>query len=157
MEWKRGEIEGVAVIDLERHEDARGYLIETFRRDELPRPVDPAMSYISVTLPGQARGPHEHVHQTDMFSFAGPGNFRLALWDNREGSPTYGKFTEFTLGEAHPATVIVPPGIVHGYSNVSHLPALVLNYPDRLYRGKGKRDDVDEIRYEDGMDTPFRL
>ncbi len=157
MEWKSGEIEGVFVIDLSRHEDDRGYLIETFRRDELPARIEPAMSYLSVTLPGQSRGPHEHVNQTDMFSFTGPGDFRLKLWDNRESSPTYGNYTEVVLGETRPATVIVPPGVVHGYANVSDKPAAVLNYPDRLYRGEGKREDIDEIRHEDDPDCPFKL
>lgn len=157
MEWRRGEIDGVAVLDLERHEDSRGYLIETFRRDELPMRFDPAMSYVSVTLPDQSRGPHEHVHQTDMFSFPGPGTFRLVIWDNREKSPTYGNFTEYTLGDERPATVIVPPGVVHGYKNISEKPAMVLNYPDRLYRGEGKMEDVDEIRHEDDAAGPFRL
>jgi dTDP-4-dehydrorhamnose 3,5-epimerase len=157
MEWKRGKIEGVAVLDLERHEDSRGYLIETFRRDELPNSIEPAMGYVSVTLPGQSRGPHEHVHQTDIFSFTGPGDFRLVLWDNREDSPTYGNSAEYTLGDERFATVIVPPGVVHGYTNISDKPATVLNYPDRLYRGEGRGEAVDEIRHEDDADTPFKL
>ena len=157
MEWKSGEIEGVFVVWLTRHEDSRGYLIETFRRDELPAKIEPAMSYLSVTLPGQSRGPHEHKDQTDVFSFTGPGDFRLKLWDNRGGSPTYGNCTEVDLGETRPATVIVPPGVVHGYANVSDKPASVLNYPNRLYRGEGKGEDVDEIRHEDKEGSPFKL
>ncbi len=157
MEWKSGEIEGVFVVELTRHEDSRGYLIEVFRRDELPAKIEPAMSYLSVTLPGQSRGPHEHRDQTDVFSFTGPGDFRLKLWDNRESSATYGNFSEFVLGETSLATVIIPPGVVHGYKNISKRPAMVLNYPNRLYRGEGKREEVDEIRHEDDPGCPFKL
>ena len=48
------------------------------------------MAYVSVTKPGVIRGPHEHVNQTDMFVFVGPGEFELHLWDRRESSPTKG-------------------------------------------------------------------
>ena len=157
MDWKQGEIEGVHIIKLARHEDPRGYLIETFRRDEMPVQIDMAMSYVSVTLPGQARGPHEHVEQTDVFAFTGPGDLKLALWDNRETSSTYGNYTEVVVGESNPVTVIVPPGVVHGYANASDGPAFVLNYPDRLYRGEGKKGEVDEIRHEDDANSPFKL
>jgi len=29
---------------------------------------------------------------------------------------------------------------------------MVLNYPDKLYRGQGKKEEVDEIRHEDKED-----
>ena len=157
MEWKRGEIEGVHLIELKRYEDERGHLMETFRRDELPVPVEPAMSYMSITKQGQSRGPHEHREQTDVFSFTGPGKFVLKLWDNREDSSTFGNYLEMEVGEGRPATVIVPPGVVHGYKNLSDWPAMVINYPDRLYRGEGKKREVDEIRHEDNPDSPFKV
>ncbi len=157
MNFTKGDIDGVRVIELARHEDARGHLIETLRQDELPQKIDIAMSYVSFTLPGKSRGPHEHREQTDLFAFTGPGSLKLVLWDNRRESPTYGKMSEHTLGDRKPATVIVPPGVVHAYVNVSDEPAMVINYPDRLYRGKGKGEPVDEIRHEDAPESPFKL
>jgi dTDP-4-dehydrorhamnose 3,5-epimerase len=32
---------------------------------------------------------------------------------------------------------------------------MVLNFPNRLFAGRGKKLPVDEIRYEDAKDTPF--
>ena len=157
MKFVRGDIDGVHLIRLTRHDDGRGHLIETLRRDELPLKIDFAMSYVSFTLPGKSRGPHEHREQTDVFAFTGPGRLKLVMWDNRRESPTYGRMSEHTLGEGAPATVIVPPGVVHGYVNVSDEPAMVLNYPDRLFRGEGKKEQVDEIRHEDDVKTPFKL
>ena len=157
MEWKEGTIEDLTIIDLQKHEDSRGYLIETFRSDELPSSIIPAMSYVSITNPGQSRGPHEHVYQTDVFSFVGPGDFRLALWDNRENSSTYGVYQEYIVGETKPATVIVPPGVVHGYVNISDKAATVINYPDKLYMGENKSEAVDEIRHESDLNSPFKL
>ena len=48
------------------------------------------MAYISQTLPGIVRGPHEHNDQTDYFAFIGPSDFELTLWDARAESPTFG-------------------------------------------------------------------
>src|SRR3989338_5073305 len=84
-----GSIHGVQVRLLKKHQDARGWLSEIFRVDELSADLVPVMSYVSETLPGATRGPHEHVDQTDCFCFLGPSTFRLVLWDNRPNSPTY--------------------------------------------------------------------
>lgn len=152
MNFIKGEIEGVKIQKINKHEDDRGYLLETFRIDLLPERLRPAMSYISYTKPEVARGPHEHREQTDIFCFIGSGNFKIKLWDNRKISPTYGKFMEVIGGEENPITVIVPPGVVHGYKNISGKDGMVLNYPDKLYKGWGKNEEVDEIRHEDQED-----
>ncbi|NDY43288.1 dTDP-4-dehydrorhamnose 3,5-epimerase [Dissulfurirhabdus thermomarina] len=152
-----GDISGVIVRRLARHEDPRGWLCEVFRRDEIAPEHLPAMAYVSLTHPGVARGPHAHRDQTDLFGFVGPGTFRVRLWDAREGSPSRGARMEILAGEEAPTVVIVPPGVVHGYRNVGEGPGLVFNCPNRLYAGEGRREPVDEIRYEDDPDSPFPL
>ncbi len=156
--WSKGQIEGVEIKQLTKFVDRRGFLCETFRLDELPRDLKPVMSYVSYTEPGVARGPHEHREQTDIFAFLGPGNFLLRLWDNRPESPTRGNFMELIVGADNPVTVIIPPGVVHGYRNISAAErGMVLNFPNRLYRGWGRQEEVDEIRHEDDIDSPFVL
>ncbi len=158
MEWVKGQIDGVVVKRLTKHVDERGFLVETFRLDELPKDLQPVMSYVSYTEPGIARGPHEHIRQTDIFSFIGPGNFMVKLWDNRTSSTTYGNYMQLYAGEDNPMTVIVPPGIVHGYKNVSKTTrGMVVNYPDKLFMGWGRKEAVDEIRHEEENDSPFTL
>lgn len=156
--WEKGQIEGVIIKKLVKYVDERGFLTETFRIDELPERVKPVMSYVSYTEPGVSRGPHEHKYQTDIFSFIGPGNFLIKLWDNRKDSTTYGKFMEFYGGLDNPLIVIVPPGVVHGYKNISRLErGMVINYPDKLFMGWGKKEPVDEIRHENEIDSPFKM
>jgi len=150
-------IDGVLVRWLERHEDPRGWLVQIFRSDELPADLGPQMAYVSVTRPGVGRGPHEHQSQTDMFCFAGPGTFEIRLWDNRPISASYGRRMILRAGAAAPAAIVIPPGVVHGYRNVDSVDALVVNLPNRLYRGQGSREPVDEIRYEDDPASTFRL
>ena len=153
MKFKNGEIEGVIVKKCSRFSDERGYLIETFRIDNLPNKLKPMMSYISYTSPGVTRGPHEHQEQTDVFCFMGPGNFKIKLWDNRKESRSFGYCMEIRGGENNPIRVIVPPGVVHGYQNISQsIDGMVLNYPDKLYQGWDRKEEVDEIRHEDKED-----
>ncbi|MDO4574535.1 MAG: dTDP-4-dehydrorhamnose 3,5-epimerase family protein [Planctomycetia bacterium] len=151
------EIQGVVITPLKKYCDARGWLAETFRQDELPENVVPQMSYLSETLPGVCRGPHEHREQTDIFVFLGPGTFRLSLWDARQDSPTFGNHWVADLGADVPTRVIVPPGVVHGYRCISDVPGWCLNYPDRLYAGWGKTEPVDEIRHENEPDSPYSM
>lgn len=156
--WSKGKIDGVIIKPLVKYPDRRGFLCETFRLDELPPGLKPVMSYISYTEPGITRGPHEHTEQTDIFSFVGPGNFLLKLWDNRKGSSTYLNFMEIFAGRDNPITVVIPPGVVHGYKNISVAErGMVLNFPDRLYMGWGKKEAVDEIRHEDEKNSPFQM
>lgn len=156
--WKKGPIEGVVTRSLVKHLDRRGFLCETYRLDQLPPGLQPVMSYLSLTEPGVSRGPHEHRRQTDIFSFVGPGNFLLRLWDNRPGSATHGNKMDIYAGRDNPLTVIIPPGVVHGYRNISSTECgMVLNYPDRLFMGEGKKEAVDEIRYEDEPSGLFQM
>ena len=145
-------IRGVVMRPLKRYEDVRGWLTELIREDDLPANVVPRMAYLSVTHPGFARGPHEHVYQTDVFCFLS-GTFELHLWERRDGTEPFHEV--HTLGAQNPALVTIPPGIVHGYRNVGDADAFVINLPDRLYAGWGKSEPVDEIRHED-TDSEFR-
>ncbi len=148
---------GVLIREIRRFSDERGWLAETFREDELPDEYRPAMSYVSMTLPGVTRGPHEHEDQADLFCFIGPSTFRVYLWDNRPDSPTYGKSARFDAGEDLRLMVVIPKGVVHAYKNVGGKEGIVLNYPNRLYAGHGKKQPVDEIRHEDDSGTRFRV
>jgi dTDP-4-dehydrorhamnose 3,5-epimerase len=152
-----GEIDQVVMRSLRVHKDSRGWLVELFRQDELPENLLPAMTYVSQTLPGVTRGPHEHVDQTDGFAFLGPSDFKLFMWDTRSDSPTGGKRKVILVGESNPVAIWIPPGVVHAYRNVGTVPGLVFNSPNRLYAGHGKKDPVDEIRHEDAEPGRFPM
>lgn len=155
--FKDGPIEGVQIIKLKKYSDERGWLMELFRHDELTEEYYPAMTYVSLTRPGVTRGPHEHIDQADYFCFAGPSNFKLVLWDNRPDSVTYRNRVELVAGEDEPTAVIVPKKVVHGYKNVGETDGLVINCPNRLFMGEGKSEPVDEVRYENDADSPYRM
>jgi dTDP-4-dehydrorhamnose 3,5-epimerase len=145
---------GVIIKQAKEYRDSRGWLTELYRTDELPEGFTPAMSYLSVTHPGVARGPHEHEAQTDLFVFL-DGAYELHLWENRAGEPE--AYEVHTVGRENPAMVWVPPGVVHAYRNVGETDAFVLNFPDKLYAGEGRKEPVDEIRHEADPNSRFQL
>jgi dTDP-4-dehydrorhamnose 3,5-epimerase len=157
MEFHAGAIDGVIWKPLRKYHDSRGWLCELFRHDDLPAEFHPVMAYLSQTEPGVARGPHEHVDQADCFGFLGPSHFKVYLWDNRPAAPTYRARQVEVVGADRPMLLIVPPGVVHAYQNVGGEPGLVFNCPNRLYKGPGRKEPVDEVRHEDQADSPFRL
>lgn len=156
-EFRRGQIQDVVVRDLRKFVDERGWLAELFRHDELAEEFYPTMSYISATQPHVTRGPHEHVEQADLFCFLGPSNFKLRMWDNRADSETRDHVMTLYVGEDNPKAVIVPKGVVHAYRNIGHTIGIVINCPNQLFMGAGKREQIDEIRHEDDPNTVFRI
>ncbi len=148
-------IKGVIIKKIFKNEDDRGWLAEIYRCDEIS--FQPAMSYVSATKPGVIRGPHEHKFQSDCFIFIGPGNFELHLWDGRKTGVTDSEHIKISVGENNPTLVIVPPGVVHGYKCVGEQDGWCLNFPDKLYRGEGKNKELDEIRWENDPESPYKI
>jgi dTDP-4-dehydrorhamnose 3,5-epimerase and related enzymes len=156
-QFTEGVIDDVVVYPLKKFYDDRGWLTELFRHDDLTEEFYPAMSYISFTKPGVQRGPHEHVDQADLFCFIGPSTFNIRLWDNRKDSPTYNNLISLNVGDENPMAVIVPKGIVHGYKNIGSVDGMVINCPNRLYKGHARSEPIDEIRHEDDPNTIYKM
>ena len=153
--FREGDIIGVEIRPIKKYIDERGWLAEIFRKDEMNKSLLPVMSYFSMTSPGITRGPHEHVGQTDYFCFIGPSNFKVTLWDNRKKSSTFQGKIQVIVGEDSPSIVIVPEGVVHAYQNVGGKDGAVINCPNRLFMGWGKKEEIDEIRHEKDQQSPF--
>lgn len=124
-------IEGVRVRELVRHADERGSFTELLRRD-WPEFAGFAQASVTVNYPGVIRGWHFHRQQTDLIVVVS-GMAKVPLYDPRPGSPTLGQVEEHYLGDDHFALLVVPPGVYHGYKTVGEHPALIVNFPDRLY------------------------
>ncbi|MCC6173771.1 MAG: dTDP-4-dehydrorhamnose 3,5-epimerase family protein [Chloroflexi bacterium] len=136
-------IADVVARRLRVNRDPRGSLVETLKIDwsdcyhTEARPF--AQTYYSVTEPWVARDEdrwHVHALQTDRFVVPG-GNIVVALYDPRPASPTFGRLNLVRLGEANgddgQYLLMIPPKVLHGFVVVGPRPALLLNYPTRLY------------------------
>lgn len=125
-------IEGVKLVDLEIHVDARGSLVEFYRRLWLPTDQPLLQGNISRSIGGVLRGMHFHRRQWDYW-FVVSGAAFAALVDLRRGSPTeLGTMTFRVLGD-EPRAVFIPPGVAHGFFTETDL---VLEYlTDRYFDG----------------------
>src|SRR5262249_832693 len=79
------------------------------------------------------------------------------MWDNRRASPTYRARQIDVVGADKPMMLVIPVGVVHAYKNVGGVPGLVFNCPNRLYKGPGKKEPVDEVRHEGDPASPCQL
>jgi len=164
-------ISGVEVVPRTLHGDPRGFLLETLRRDDRSVQGDHfAMTYVSVTVPGEFRDRdrwHVHKIQTDRFVVA-VGEMVLVLYDHRGASPTrgrieairmvgapYDRFSLPTKQDIGTFLVSVPPGVCHCIGNLSRHPFVLINSPTELY------DPADEGRlpfadvHVDSLAGPF--
>lgn len=153
---KESPIKGVILRKIDRFDDDRGWLSEIYR-DDINKEIKPLMCYLSYTKFNMVRGPHEHTKQSDFFIFSGPGDFELHLWDNRKNSKSYGRYMRITAGESNKLSILVPHGVVHGYKSITKGGSFSINLPDALYKGKGKKGKLDEIRHENDKDSKFRI
>jgi dTDP-4-dehydrorhamnose 3,5-epimerase len=147
---------GVRVEALSVFKDPRGSLHELFRTDEIPAGFRPLMACSSWSHPGVTRGPHQHVGQDDYFTFAGPSNFTVYLWDDRPGAAGAAKGWCINTGEQAPMHIHVPRGVVHAYRNTGNVSGLVVTVTSLLFKGVGRRDPVDEIRHELNPNSPYQ-
>lgn len=144
-------IDGVRIRPVTRHVDERGSLTELLRSD-WPEFRGFGQATVTVNYPGVIRAWHWHTRQTDLFVVVA-GVVKLPLYDARHDSPTYGEVNEFFLGEDNFIALVVPPGVYHGYKTVGTKPALILNFPDRVY----DREHPDEHRIpHDSPEVPYR-
>jgi len=144
-------IDGVAVKRLDVHPDPRGRLFEILRSDETEYYEGFGQVYVTTAYPGVVKAWHLHRKQTDFFCCV-RGMMRLALYDDREGSPTRGEVNEWCMGEHRLLAVKIPPGVLHGFQCISETEALVVNTVTHPY----DRGDPDEYRvHPHDTDIPF--
>jgi len=124
-------ISGVKVRRLPGMPDERGVLTEILRSDD-PEFVGFGQVYVTTTYPEVVKAWHFHHHQTDMICCVA-GELKLALFDDRQGSPTRGIVNEIFLGDSNRLLVKVPSGIFHGWKCIGEATALIANIPDQLY------------------------
>ena len=144
-------IDGVKVKPLRVIADERGYLFEMLRSDE-PIFQKFGQSYVTAVYPGVIKGWHMHRKQTDHFVCV-HGMAKVALYDDREGSPTKGQVNEFFLGERNMILLVIPPLVYHGMKGIGNDVALIVNTPTEAYNPAEPDEyrlpyDTDRIPYD---------
>ena len=106
-------IDGVRLVHLKKVTNQRGYLMEVQREDD-DHFIGFGQAYVTCTLPGVIKAWYRHHKQIDQIALL-RGTAMLALFDDRDGSPTAGRRIECALTEDRPALVQIPPGVWHGF------------------------------------------
>lgn len=149
-------IEGVKLKDLAVHADDRGYLMEMWRSDD-PDFQTFGQVYMTSVYPGVVKAWHMHEKQTDHFVCVA-GMAKVALYDDREDSPTRGETNTFVLGWQRQRLLIIPPGVYHGFTAVGTEPANIINVPTELFDYEDPDEhrrpfDDPDIGYDWGVDN----
>jgi dTDP-4-dehydrorhamnose 3,5-epimerase and related enzymes len=147
-------IEGVHVKQQRLNTDERGFLMEIMRPDwDVFRKF--GQVYVTSAYPGVVKAWHYHKNQWDNFVCV-RGMMKVALYDDREGSPTKGAINEFIIGERNSHLIQIPPLVYHGFKCISTEEALIVNVPTEMYHYDQPDEfrlppDTEEIPYDWGL------
>jgi dTDP-4-dehydrorhamnose 3,5-epimerase len=123
------ELEGTLLLEPGVHADARGFFVETFRRDawaEHGVEVEFVQHNHSRSGRGTLRGLHFQTEpgQAKLVRCARGRIFDVAV-DLRRGSPTYGRWEGHLLDDESHRQFFVPIGFAHGFAVLSEVADVV--------------------------------
>jgi len=118
-------IEGVVLLEPEVYGDARGFMVETYRRGawaELGVGVEFVQHNHSRSVEGTLRGLHFQTEpgQAKLVRCPRGEIFDVAV-DLRRGSPTYGQWEGHLLDDRAHRQLFVPAGFGHGFAVLSEV------------------------------------
>ena len=115
---------GVLVIEPDVHRDGRGFFLETYHAEQLPRARHRRRRSCRTTTRARSRGTLRGLHlqrrrpQGKLVRVIEGEIFDVAV-DVRRGSPTFGRWVGVTLSADNFRQCYVPPGFAHGFCVVS--------------------------------------
>ncbi len=121
-------IEGVCLTDLKIVEDERGMLLHMMRSESEVFSKFGEI-YFSLTNPGIIKGWKKHFEMTQNFAVPA-GIVKIVLFDDREGSHTFGRINEFTLSLDHYKLLTIPPKVWYSFKALSEIPGMIANCTD---------------------------
>jgi dTDP-4-dehydrorhamnose 3,5-epimerase len=125
MEFKETKLKECFEIYPKKHDDERGYFIETYRKSWQPHETAFSQSFVqdnqSFSHYGTIRGLH---FQTGAYAQAKlvrvlVGEILDVAVDLRRGSPTYGQHISVSLSAENNHQLWIPKGFAHGFSVLS--------------------------------------
>ena len=113
-------IPGVVVAEHRTFPDQRGTFLELMRGSDYP--VEFVQANHSFSRAGVLRGLHHHQHQYDLW-YVVKGRAQIALADLRGTTPMV---ESFELDGSSATTLLIPPGVAHGYLALEDLDLIYL-------------------------------
>lgn len=121
-------IEGVVIKELKQIADYRGKVMHMIRCDS-PDFLTFGEIYFSVVNSGAIKAWKKHLRMTQNIAVPA-GKIRLVIYDNREGSKSFGMLEVFELGEENYSLLRIPPQVWYGFCGISSFPAIIANCTD---------------------------
>jgi dTDP-4-dehydrorhamnose 3,5-epimerase len=159
MKLRECPIDGLKVIELAVHGDARGFFVERYHRQKLADlglDVEFVQDNHSRSAPNILRGLH-YQHTPPQGKLVGVT--RGAVWDVavdiRPDSPTFGQYHAVELTGENGVLFWIPAGFAHGFCVLGDEPADMLYKVSGLYNAAGEGG----IRYDDpelAIDWPVK-
>lgn len=120
MNYIKTEIQGVWIIEPRRFGDARGYFMESFKKEEFQTNVGP-IEFVQDNESFSSRGVLRGLHfqkgewsQAKLVRVSRGAVLDVAV-DLRGGSPTYGKHVAVELTAENCRQLFIPRGFAHGF------------------------------------------
>jgi dTDP-4-dehydrorhamnose 3,5-epimerase len=134
-----GNIDGVAVTRPKVYQDERGSVMRMLRTDDGNFAGFGEVYFSTVNL-GAIKGWRRHREMT--MTLACPmGRVLLVVYDDREGSPTFGMVQSLELTSADYRVVTVPPMLWTGFMGVDERSSVITNCASILHR-PGEADNL---------------
>lgn len=112
-------IEGVIIVDVASHGDARGYFMETYKRPDFVAGgigCEFVQDNQSSSTRGVLRGLHFQIeHPQSKLVRVVKGEVFDVVVDLREGSPTFGRWEGVVLSAENRRQFFIPRGFAHGF------------------------------------------
>lgn len=118
-------IEGIKIIPLKQIKDERGKIMHMLRSDsEIFEKFGEI--YFSTINPGFIKGWHLHKEATLNYACI-KGKIKLALYDDRKNSKTFGTYQDFILSPENYLLIKIPPFIWNGFKSLHNSESIVAN------------------------------
>ena len=149
MEYIATEIPGVWIIEPKVFSDARGYFMESWKKEEFEQHVG-KINFVQDNESRSSKGVLRGLHY-QLAPFAQSKLVRVIVGrvldvavDLRAGSPTYGKYVAVELSAENKRQLFVPQGFAHGFHVLSD-DAVFTYKVDNVYAPTHERG----IRFDD--------
>lgn len=125
MNYIPTDIEGVWILEPRLFEDARGYFMETYRKEDFDHAISQEVNFIqdnqSKSSRGVLRGLHYQKGETSQAKLVRVlhGTVVDVAVDLRRNSPTFGRHVMVELSAENHRQLFIPRGFAHGFQVLS--------------------------------------
>ena len=139
-------IEGINISPLKIISDDRGSVMHMLRNDSQTFEKFGEI-YFSTIFENKIKAWHLHKEATLNYACL-YGKVKLALFDQRENSKTFGEYQELFLSLENYALITIPPNIWNGFKGLSKGHSIIANCLDLPHNEKEMiRSSIDDKRF----------